>query len=198
MPGYIYLLSNPSMPGLLKIGHTMDLPEQRLRQLNTTGVPLPFILEACFLVDDPESLERAVHTALTPHRPVQNREFFNLSPSQALKLILPLVVQAAGAASTEPPKVIHKDHGFSDSEILLLQLLVSAGSHYGMARWRLKDRIGADDLDVEIAIANLVAKKLVTRSRESDSYGPVWLPTPKGTKFLLDNGLIEEWMRQGW
>ena len=39
--GVIYILSNPTMPGLVKLGKTTKLPA-RLKSLNSTGVPLPF------------------------------------------------------------------------------------------------------------------------------------------------------------
>lgn len=47
--GIVYILSNEAMPGLLKIGLTTrkDL-SARLRELYTTGVPVPFRCEyAC-------------------------------------------------------------------------------------------------------------------------------------------------------
>ena len=39
--GVIYILSNPTMPGLVKLGKTTNLPA-RLKSLNSTGVPVPF------------------------------------------------------------------------------------------------------------------------------------------------------------
>lgn len=198
MPGYVYILSNPSIPGLLKIGRTMDPPEQRLRQLNTTGVPLPFVLEACFLVANPEALEHAIHAVLDKHRPTQNREFFQLPLAQALELSLPLVIQATREST--PPKTgsVTRDRGLNENELYILQLLVSAGNYSGLHQWRLEDYTKLAPMDVEICVANLVAKKFVSRSRRSGSHGPAWCPTPKGTKFLVDNNLVEEWMRQQW
>ena len=43
--GYIYCFSNQSMPGILKIGMTQRTPEERVKELFTTGVALPFNIE---------------------------------------------------------------------------------------------------------------------------------------------------------
>jgi len=41
--GIVYVLTNPTMPGLVKIGKTSrDSVMARLSELYTTGVPLPF------------------------------------------------------------------------------------------------------------------------------------------------------------
>ena len=48
--GYIYFASNPAMPGFLKIGRTDGAPTKRLGELRSTGVPTPFVLDACFRV----------------------------------------------------------------------------------------------------------------------------------------------------
>ena len=39
--GIVYVLSNPAMPDIVKIGKTRDI-NQRLSSLYSTGVPLPF------------------------------------------------------------------------------------------------------------------------------------------------------------
>ena len=39
----VYVLTNPAMPGLVKIGKTTQLEvEERMKQLYGTGVPVPF------------------------------------------------------------------------------------------------------------------------------------------------------------
>ncbi|MGW2541558.1 GIY-YIG nuclease family protein [Kitasatospora sp. NPDC001574] len=40
--GFIYVMVNPEMSGLVKIGWTGRLPEDRAHELSKTAVPLPF------------------------------------------------------------------------------------------------------------------------------------------------------------
>lgn len=58
--GIVYVLSNPAMPGIVKIGRSdqKDL-KQRLRSLFNTSVPLPFKVEfACYVEkSDTKNLE---------------------------------------------------------------------------------------------------------------------------------------------
>jgi hypothetical protein len=44
--GFVYILSNKKMPGLVKIGCTTRPVVERTAELNSmTGVPAPFVLE---------------------------------------------------------------------------------------------------------------------------------------------------------
>ena len=64
--GYIYCLTNEAMPGLVKIGevHTEGrTPDDRARELYTTGVPLPFECVFAGKVDNPKTVETALHHA---------------------------------------------------------------------------------------------------------------------------------------
>lgn len=90
MAEFIYLLSNPSMPGLIKIGKTTKPPLQRMAELNTTGVPTPFELECAFQVDDCTARESSVHKVLAKSR-LEKREFFRTDMNSALKKILPVL-----------------------------------------------------------------------------------------------------------
>ena len=90
--GIVYLLTNPVMPGLVKIGMTTQKEiEQRMKELYTTGVPLPFECQfACKVKkSDCAKIEKALHTAFGPQRINANREFFRIQVEQA-KAILEL------------------------------------------------------------------------------------------------------------
>lgn len=85
--GFVYVLSNPSMPGLVKIGFTVKVPTERAIELSTTGVPMPYEVEFYCLVEDPAALEARVHEALSPKRQSSDREFFRVDPSEAVRAI---------------------------------------------------------------------------------------------------------------
>jgi hypothetical protein len=77
MSGYIYCLSNESMPGLLKIGRTMRTPEERVKELYSTGVPTPFKIEFAKKVADVVQKERFLHILLGKYTlRIPSREFF--------------------------------------------------------------------------------------------------------------------------
>ena len=57
-PEYIYLLSNASMPGILKVGRTTQDPRKRAEELSgSTGVPTPFSVAYALEVADATSFE---------------------------------------------------------------------------------------------------------------------------------------------
>jgi hypothetical protein len=85
--GYIYILSNPTMKGLLKIGLSTRSVQERIAELSSaTGVPTPFELEAYFVSTDPEAHEREIHAALAEHR-VKGKEFFDVPLPRALRVV---------------------------------------------------------------------------------------------------------------
>ena len=82
--GYIYCLSNPSMPGILKVGMTERTPDVRVKELFTTGVPTPFTIEFAKKVKDVKKKEKKLHELLEQYteRVGLNREFFRVSPEE--------------------------------------------------------------------------------------------------------------------
>ena len=90
--GIVYLLTNPVMPGLVKIGMTTrEDMDARMKELYSTGVPVPFVCQfACKVKKaDCVRIEKALHKAFNPQRINANREFFRIQVEQA-KAILEL------------------------------------------------------------------------------------------------------------
>lgn len=85
---WVYLLSNPSFPHLVKIGSTSKAPEERAKQVSRgTGVPTKFEVEYAFKCFNAEALERELHKYLKYSRTGNDREFFQLNLDEAIKAI---------------------------------------------------------------------------------------------------------------
>jgi len=85
---WVYVLSNPTVPNMLKIGYTKNLPEERAKQLsNATGVALPYKVEWAFHCFDGFGLEQEVHHKLESYRVNNNREFFQVTLDEAKETI---------------------------------------------------------------------------------------------------------------
>lgn len=112
MSDIVYVLSNPAMPGLVKIGYTTQADaETRIAQLYSTGVPVPFEVKYAAAVDNPEKVEEALHIAFGPQRINPKREFFRIDPEQAIAILR--VLQKSDAT-----KEIEKQGGEIDAESL--------------------------------------------------------------------------------
>ena len=85
---WIYILSNDSMPNMVKIGHTKLPPEERAKQISTgTGVPTPFKVEFAFKCHEGEFLEDEIHKCLDSYRINNNREFFGIKINEAINIV---------------------------------------------------------------------------------------------------------------
>jgi len=85
MKGWIYIISNPAMPGLIKVGHSTKDPELRARELNHTGSPHPYIVEYEMLIEEPFRVEQQVHKALVSVR--EGKEWFRCLAEEAVAVI---------------------------------------------------------------------------------------------------------------
>jgi hypothetical protein len=92
----VYVLTNPAMPNLVKIGKTeLQDVNLRLAQLYTTGVPFPFDLAYACKVPNAGEVERALHRAFAPNRINPKREYFSIEADQAIAILKLLHVEDA-------------------------------------------------------------------------------------------------------
>ena len=88
---YIYVLTNNTMPGLVKIGFTKNKPSERVKQINAaTGVPLDFKVEYQYPCFNAHDLEKEIHAYLeneVGNRTNRKKEFFNMTVEQAISVI---------------------------------------------------------------------------------------------------------------
>ncbi len=85
--GFVYIFSNPSMSGIIKVGRSSRVPDLRTkdRDLNSTGVPTPFVVEYYAFFDDMGKAEQLAHRALAKHH--SGKEFFKIDIYTAISAI---------------------------------------------------------------------------------------------------------------
>ena len=87
---WVYVLTNPTMPGLCKIGFTKNKPSERVKQINAgTGVAMDFVVEWAFPCFNAHDVEKQVHKYLEDNgfRVSKNKEFFNVSVNEAKAVV---------------------------------------------------------------------------------------------------------------
>jgi len=106
--GWVYVLMNPSMIGIYKVGMTERSPEERANELSkSTSVATPFFVIYKHQTHYPKELEYEVHKELenTDSRVNSNREFFNGDPSIAIRIIIRLAKELNPAETAVPNRV---------------------------------------------------------------------------------------------
>ena len=107
MPNIVYVLTNPAMPGIVKIGMTdRKNVQHRMGELYSTGVPLPYDCVIAREIEDKAAgdIESALHTAFGPHRINPSREFFQLEPEQ-----VEVLLQVMPGKDVTPPETDQTD-----------------------------------------------------------------------------------------
>lgn len=86
--GWLYVISSPSLPGMVKVGCTRQLnPVMRVKQLSTSSLPYAFRTHGFVFSDDCFALESAMHHYFDDRRTVPDREFFNITPKEAIDVL---------------------------------------------------------------------------------------------------------------
>lgn len=86
--GYVYILINPSLNGVVKIGKTQNSPDERAKELSSaTGVPTPFFVAYSSYFKDCAAAEKYIHSQLAHTRTNSGREFFRISVREAIEFV---------------------------------------------------------------------------------------------------------------
>ncbi len=86
--GWLYVISSPSLPGLCKIGCTRRLnPTIRVKELSSSSLPYPFRTHCFVFNDDCFALETQMHHYFDAQRVAPDREFFYITPQQAIDVL---------------------------------------------------------------------------------------------------------------
>ena len=112
----VYILTNESMPEIVKIGFTDNL-SRRLRQLDNTSTPLPFECFYAVEVDDAKAIENLLHETFNDKIVRERREFFYCTPEQA-KSALKIAEKMGGKDVTPREVVFDREHLEQDRQAL--------------------------------------------------------------------------------
>lgn len=107
--GIVYILTNAAMPGYIKIGlvesDTHQALQNRMRSLDSTGVPRPFDCLYAAVVADYAMVERSLHEVFADRRVRSNREFFEGVPLASAVAALRMVAIEEIALGERPPEI---------------------------------------------------------------------------------------------
>ncbi len=87
--GYIYIMTNPALKDMVKIGFAKDV-EQRRKQLSTTALPYDYEVYATYETTghlEDKVVHRMIDTLNQDLRVTRNREFYIMTPEQAYGLL---------------------------------------------------------------------------------------------------------------
>jgi len=128
---FLYIISNESMPGMIKVGRTSTSVEQRMGELNTTGIPTKFEIEVVFSVSNSKEAEKKAHTSLKRYRVSKQREFFKVPVTTAIKKLIQDVDSLAVHKAREGLNVkniidFHEKKKRKEAEVAIEQRAVEA------------------------------------------------------------------------
>lgn len=87
--GYIYIMTNPCLTGMVKIGYATDV-EARRQQLSTTALPYEYEIYATYETSgklEDKKLHKLIDNLNPDLRVSKNREFFVMTPQDAYDLL---------------------------------------------------------------------------------------------------------------
>lgn len=186
--GFLYVLANSSMPGLVKVGKTTRSPTDRAAELSgVTGMATPFIVVYEQLFQDCHSAENFVHAYLAEkgHRVADNREFFNAPVNLVVKAIGLAPGQMDGeinalTATEAPDELISLNVG-DELDDLKLELPVQAEPWTALFYEAEANYYGFGDYIVDYAEALRLFRQAATLG-STEAYGRI------GQQYLAGEG----------
>jgi hypothetical protein len=138
--GYVYIIINISMPGLVKVGKSTRSPEIRATELSqASGVPHSFQIVYQTLVDNCDLAEKEVHRFLNAFRENSNREFFRIPVNRAIDVLRKVISENKLTESDheiDPYRFVYEE--FHSAEALF-EKVISNEKYWEQAKLHLKE-----------------------------------------------------------
>lgn len=85
--GSVYVLKNPALSDVVKIGYTKRSAQKRARELSGTGVPGEWHVAYEIGTNRPKRVEKKVHRKFSHRKVRDGGEFFKVDPEEAARVI---------------------------------------------------------------------------------------------------------------
>ena len=107
--GYIYIMTNPALLDMVKIGYATDVEERR-KQLSTTALPYEYEVYATYETDgnlEDKKLHQLIDDLNSDLRVSKNREFYVMTPEQAYRLLEAIAIISGTSKKLRKIKQVH-------------------------------------------------------------------------------------------
>jgi hypothetical protein len=163
-PGWVYILTNPTLPGVCKIGQTRRTAAIRAREVSRAyGTALPFTVASRHAVPDAAAVEWLAHRTLRRCR-LPSSELFQCDPGRAAAAV------HAAVLSYRPP---------SRRWRWLRRLLTPAPGRRPYPAWR-RYRRGTNWIPLLLAVSIAAAGVMIAKPAPA-----AWWPPPVARTILL-------------
>ena len=110
MAGYIYIMTNPCLQNMVKIGYATDV-EQRRKQLSTTALPYDYEVYATYETTgklEDKKLHKLIDSLNPDLRVTKTREFFVMSPEEAYELLEAIAMISGSQDKLKRTKMVNQ------------------------------------------------------------------------------------------
>jgi T5orf172 domain len=188
--GTLYVLTNPFMPGLVKIGCTTGPVEDRIKDLSAaTGVPVAFNCHFAAQVADMTAKEKTLHQLFSDKRVNPRREFFEVAPEKVVLAIsmgpFSEVTPGKTDISIEEEKALEKADEVDTkrrSNIKLESIGILPGTELTLSRGEnvtakviSGNKVRYDDRDMSLSAAALAALNKLGYKTQAASGSDYWM-----------------------
>ena len=192
----IYVLTNPVIPGLVKIGRTSNPLEERVKGLSShSGVPVSFEVYYACTVSDSKKVEKHLHEAFGDHRINPKKEFFRINPERVLAILKLLEIEDVTPSddyveNQEEQQSLNKERS-RRSNFKFSSVGIPAGSTLSFFRdENIKVKV-VDDRNVEFegGITSLTQSSLKLLNRD---FGKSWKAARGPDCWIYENETLSE------
>ena len=107
--GYIYIMTNPALIDMVKIGYATNVEERR-KQLSTTAPPYEYEVYATYETNgnlEDKKLHQLIDNLNSDLRVSKNREFYVMTPEQAYQLLEAIAIISGTSKKLRKIKQVH-------------------------------------------------------------------------------------------